>query len=152
MFTGKSLGLPHAPARRRANRFGDPVLTSDLITVSDLYCAARGLSRARVSTLIFNAGKTLDGIAEGRDLGTRSFERAMAWFSANWPEGRIWPEGIERPEAGAFARIEAQRLAEGQSEKETRERRAADAGDGDGVSPRGPAMAAGATTAPESVP
>lgn len=74
--------------------------TTSLITASDAYCIAVGLSRSRVSTLVFNDGKALDRIAGGGDLNTRSFEKAMAWFSSNWPEGVAWPEGVERPDFG----------------------------------------------------
>ncbi len=67
------------------------MMTADLIAISDAFCAARGMSRARVATLVFNYGKKLDLIADGADLATRTFERAMAWFGDNWPEG------VERP-------------------------------------------------------
>lgn len=72
-------------------------LTESLIAVSDAYCAAIGLSRARVSTLIFGSGSRLDGVAAGRDLNTRSYEKAMRWFAAHWPAGVAWPAGVERP-------------------------------------------------------
>lgn len=72
-------------------------LTDRLLHVANLYCGARKLSHGRVSTLIFGGGDRLSGIAEGKDLNTRSFERAMIWFSANWPADLAWPEGIERP-------------------------------------------------------
>ncbi len=72
-------------------------LRDQLISVSDAFCDARQLSRARVSTIVFNAGSTLDRIASGRDLATGNFERAMRWFSDNWPEGAEWPKGVERP-------------------------------------------------------
>jgi hypothetical protein len=75
--------------------------TASLIVITDLFCAARGLSRSRVSTLVFNDGKTLQRIADGGDLNTRSYERALGWFSANWPEGVAWPAGIERPGTAA---------------------------------------------------
>jgi hypothetical protein len=70
-----------------------------LITVADAYAAARGVSRARVSTIVFNAGLALDRIASGRDLTTGSFERAMLWFSENWPPRAKWPAGVKRPKA-----------------------------------------------------
>ncbi len=76
-------------------------LTSQLMIAADGYCALVGLSRSRVSTLIFGDGMRLEGVAGGRDLNTRSFERAMVWFSSNWPEGAEWPEGVERPSQAA---------------------------------------------------
>ena len=74
------------------------MLTSQLIEIADAYCALTGLSRSRVATVVFNDGKKLDLIAAGKDLNTRSFERAMLWFSDNWPDSAAWPEGIVRPE------------------------------------------------------
>lgn len=73
------------------------------MAVADAYCLARGLSRARVATIVFNAGGALDRIASGRDLNTGSWERAMRWFSDNWPEGAEWPDQVERPSASTEA-------------------------------------------------
>lgn len=67
-----------------------------LLTVADAYASARRLSRARVSTIVFNAGLALDRIASGKDLTTGNWERAMTWFHENWPEGAKWPDGVER--------------------------------------------------------
>lgn len=76
-------------------------LRTQLLLVANSYAKARGISRARVSTIVFNAGSTLDKIANGRDLTTGSFEKAMLWFSANWPEGAKWPKSIARPKVEA---------------------------------------------------
>ena len=59
-----------------------------------------------MSTVIFNDGKALDRIAAGGDLQTRSYEKAMAWFDANWPEGVAWPADVDRPQFGATAPAE----------------------------------------------
>lgn len=72
-------------------------LRDQLLTVSDAFALHRGISRARVSTIVFNAGHVLERIASGRDLSTGNYERSMRWFSENWPEGARWPDGIERP-------------------------------------------------------
>ena len=74
-------------------------MTEQLILLADTYCAAAKTVRGSVSNRIFTDGKRLDVIAGGADLNTRSFERAICWFSANWPEAAEWPEGIERPVA-----------------------------------------------------
>lgn len=71
-------------------------LRLQLLTIADVYCRARNLSRTRVSTIVFNAGLALDRIASGKDLTTGSWERAMAWFHANWPEDAEWPREIPR--------------------------------------------------------
>lgn len=74
-------------------------LRRELLTVADAYCEAKDLSLSRVSTLIFNDGKRLTAIREGKDLYTGRFEQALAFFSEHWPIGRAWPNGIERPRA-----------------------------------------------------
>lgn len=51
-----------------------------------------------VSTRIFRDGKTVPRVFAGGDITTGSYERAMEWFSTNWPEGAYWPEGIARPQ------------------------------------------------------
>jgi hypothetical protein len=75
-------------------------LREQLLEVAGAFAAARGhVSLKRVSTLIFNEGKKLDRLAEGRDLETGSFERAMLWLSQNWPENAEWPVRVPRPVA-----------------------------------------------------
>lgn len=70
-----------------------------LLTVIDAYCAARGVSEARASTLIFNGGGRIRQLREGRDIGVLTASAAMRWLSANWPEGADWPAGVARPAA-----------------------------------------------------
>jgi len=82
-------------------------LTSDLMTVATRYCDATERSRARIATIIFNDGKKFDLIEGGADLGTRVYEKAMLWFSANWPEGVAWPKGIKRPTPEIVAQPDA---------------------------------------------
>ncbi len=72
-------------------------LIANILAVANAYCGHTGLSRSRVATIVFNDGKKLDLIARGADLNTRRYEKAMLWFSANWPEALAWPTGIERP-------------------------------------------------------
>lgn len=73
-------------------------MTDQILTVARAYCAARGMSLSRLSTIIFDDGKKLDRIASGRDLHTARYEAAMGWLSDNWPDGVNWPKGIARPE------------------------------------------------------
>ena len=73
------------------------MLKQNLLIVSRAYCEVKGVSQARISTLVFNDGKKLGRLERGADLSTSNYERAMAWFSDRWPSGAQWPEGIERP-------------------------------------------------------
>lgn len=72
-------------------------MRGQLIVITDAYCAKAQMSRARLSTILFDAGHRLDNIAKGRDLNTGTFERAMQWLSDHWPEGAAWPDGVDRP-------------------------------------------------------
>ncbi len=72
-------------------------LTDRLLRLADAYCGHVNRSRSRVSAIVFGDGMRLDGVAAGRDINTRSYEKAVRWFAANWPEGLDWPEGVERP-------------------------------------------------------
>lgn len=73
-------------------------LREQLITVSDIFAQARGIGRQRLSTIVLNRGSTLDRIADGdSDLTTGTFEKAMLWFSSNWPDCVDWPADIPRP-------------------------------------------------------
>jgi len=78
-------------------------LRDDLLQTADTYCAAVNRSRARIGTIIWNDGARFDAIAKGADTTTRNFEKAMQWFSDNWPDDTPWPEGVERPAKQAAA-------------------------------------------------
>lgn len=70
-----------------------------LLAVSSAYCDATNLSEARVSTIVLNAGHRLKDLREGRcGIGVPTLERALQWFSDNWPEGAVWPVEVVRPD------------------------------------------------------
>ena len=73
-------------------------LKDTLIAVSTEFARARGLSISRVSKLAFGDGGLLNRLQGGGGITTDRFEGSMKWFSANWPEGAIWPEDVLRPE------------------------------------------------------
>lgn len=73
-----------------------------LVGVADAYCAATGQSRAAVAKATLGRGGQIDALESGkRDLATGTFEKAMRWFSANWPADAQWPAGVARPETVA---------------------------------------------------
>jgi len=73
-------------------------LTEKLSKLTDAYCEARGVSVATVSGIIFKNSRTLPRVKSGGDLKTRSYQRAVAWLSDNWPHNAAWPDGIARPD------------------------------------------------------
>lgn len=70
-----------------------------VLTLVDAYRSARGLSDARVSTLVFNDGGKVKSLRGGRDIGVRRAEQAIEWFAQNWPANAEWPLGVRRPPA-----------------------------------------------------
>lgn len=73
------------------------IFKNQLIDISKTYCEARGLSPSHVSKMVFNDGKLIGNMERGADITTGRCERAILWFSANWPADTEWPEGIARP-------------------------------------------------------
>jgi len=78
-----------------------------LLLVAAAYAAARSLSESRVSKLVFGDGTRLKHLRGGGDMGARRLEKAMEWFSSNWPDAAAWPADIPRPAAVSEAGLEA---------------------------------------------
>lgn len=68
------------------------------LSAVDAFCAARGISEARASTIILNGGGRIGAIRSGAsDIGARTLDKAMQWLSDNWPEHAVWPADVPRP-------------------------------------------------------
>ena len=67
-----------------------------LLKVARAYAEIERIGLSTVSSRVFNDGKRLEAIESGKDMRVRILERAMQWFSDNWPEG-TWPSGVPRP-------------------------------------------------------
>jgi hypothetical protein len=72
-------------------------LKEQLIDVVDAFAAKRELSDSRISTMVFGDGKIIGRLRGTGDLTTRRYEMALVWFSENWPEGAVWPDGVGQP-------------------------------------------------------
>ncbi|GEN63577.1 hypothetical protein AOE01nite_18010 [Acetobacter oeni] len=66
-------------------------LTKHLLRLTDCYCAARCVSEATVSGLIFKNSRTIARVRSGGDIATRNYTKAVKWFSQNWPDNHDWP-------------------------------------------------------------
>ena len=58
-------------------------LKEHLLAEARRHCAARGISLARLATLVVNDGKFFRRIEAGGDFGTRTYDRFMAYFRAH---------------------------------------------------------------------
>lgn len=68
-----------------------------LLTVARAYSTATGRSLARVGTVIHDQGAFFKKLEAGGSCTMDTFDKAMRWFSANWPGETPWPEGVARP-------------------------------------------------------
>lgn len=68
-----------------------------LLTVARTYAEIEGVPLSTVSSRVLDDGKKLGLIAAGADIQVRRLERAMQWFSDNWP-ATDWPADVPRPD------------------------------------------------------
>jgi hypothetical protein len=69
-----------------------------LLKLCDAFGVHTGRRRATVSTMLFNDGDKLDGLAvHGRDIGVNRLGRAIRDLSHMWPADLPWPADIPRP-------------------------------------------------------
>lgn len=59
-----------------------------------------GRSHWAISVRIFGKGDFFRGLMAGADCRTSTADRAMQWFSDNWPDDLAWPKDIARPARG----------------------------------------------------
>ncbi len=87
---------------RRISRI-DEIMNSraHLISLIEAYSEAKGLSPSRVTTLVMNSGAVFGHLVQGGDITVGRYERAVLWFSTNWPADVAWPEGVSRPQPKA---------------------------------------------------
>ncbi len=69
----------------------------NLLRVANAYQAATGLDQSTVSWRALGDVRKLSALADGKDIQVTRYERAMGWFSENWPSDTEWPTGITRP-------------------------------------------------------
>jgi hypothetical protein len=68
-----------------------------LLTVADAYGEVEGLEPKTVSWRVFGDSKKLEAIRSGSDIQVSRYERALQWFSDNWPPLADWPDEVARP-------------------------------------------------------
>jgi hypothetical protein len=69
-----------------------------LLILCDRYCKSVQKAEATLSTKLFGAGSRISQLRGGAtDIGVRRLNRAIQWFSDNWPVDAAWPDGVDRP-------------------------------------------------------
>ncbi len=83
--------------RELLRMFAAMTLREALISTVQGFVAVSRMGQRRLSTILFGSGARFDQICAGSDISTGTYERVMLWLSDNWPEGAVWPEGVDRP-------------------------------------------------------
>lgn len=72
--------------------------TDSLIQLEDRYRRHVGGSGATLSNKITGThARLFKRLRNGGGCSVRTFNLAMAWFDANWPDDLEWPRSIPRP-------------------------------------------------------
>lgn len=69
-----------------------------LLMVARRYAEIEDIPLSTVSSRALDDGKKLRALEDGADINVGRLERALRWFSDNWPAGD-WPSDVPRPAA-----------------------------------------------------
>lgn len=73
-------------------------LKLDLHQCAAVYAQAAKVSMTTVGKRVANDGHFFVRLKNGAGFTVRTYDRAMLWFSRNWPPDAAWPYGIQRPQ------------------------------------------------------
>lgn len=74
---------------------------SDVLTLAEKFAGANELELVTVSSRVFGDSKKLAAIRGGADLTLERADKAVRWFSENWPASAPWPSDVARPQKEA---------------------------------------------------
>jgi hypothetical protein len=68
-----------------------------LLLLAKAYGSAAEIELSTVSWRVFGDTKKLAALETGSDIQVGRYEKAVQWFSDNWPERARWPAAVQRP-------------------------------------------------------
>lgn len=71
-----------------------------LLTLQSHLCQHIDKTHWAISMRIFGKGDFFRKLLANGDCKTRTADKAMQWFSDNWPDDLAWPKDIARPARG----------------------------------------------------
>lgn len=72
-----------------------------ILTLAERFADLTGSSLGSVSNRAFGDSRILHRVQRGKGGMTLArADRALAWFSENWPAAAEWPAGVPRPVEG----------------------------------------------------
>lgn len=72
-------------------------LKQQLIDVSTAFAASRLIGITTVWRMAINDPAFEGRLKSDKTITVRTFDKAIAWFSGNWPAELPWPESVARP-------------------------------------------------------
>ena len=71
--------------------------SENLLTLANAYANRRKVSTATVSNLVVGHARLFQRLRRGGSCTLKTFQKALKWFSDNWPDDLFWPFEIPRP-------------------------------------------------------
>lgn len=65
--------------------------------LASAYSRHTDLKQTTLGVYAVNDGKFFLRLADGYDCRTKTAQKVLEWFAANWPEDLAWPESVPRP-------------------------------------------------------
>ena len=78
-------------------------LKQHLLSLSGAYAGAIDVGETTVWRRAINDPAFLDRLKSDKTITVRTYDRAVQWFSDNWPAGLEWPEQVARPAPSTLA-------------------------------------------------
>lgn len=72
------------------------IARSNLLAVATAFAEAEGVSLASIGQRALKDNTFFSRVASGSNFTVETYDRVVKWLSKNWPEGLLWPDGIER--------------------------------------------------------
>ena len=73
------------------------ITEADFLSVVDAFLLASRWKDATLSSYLFNDGKKLSQLRDGRTLTVSRLNDALRYLSTNWPKDAVWPDSVMRP-------------------------------------------------------
>lgn len=73
-------------------------LRQHLLDLGTAFCAETGYAPKTVAQKACGDFRFFERVQNGASFTVKTYDRALQFFSDNWPKRMPWPDGIERPE------------------------------------------------------
>jgi hypothetical protein len=79
----------------------EQILRAHLLSLIAAFSAASDRAESTVAQVAAGDWRFFTHLRASKGFRVGTYDRVVAWFSANWPEGAVWPDDIDRPAPNA---------------------------------------------------